>query len=331
MKCKIITFFLFIYIFVYTLILTSLYYYNISSNYENMERRLDKCFKKEMYYFNRNLSYNIKCDYYQTTNENNTLLSPFSLHIDYVKPRMCIYCNSKEYIVAIQCRPSDFLKRYVMRKIKNLYNKYQFIFFIGLSKNKHINVLINEENNKYHDIIQFNFLSSYYNCTIQIKFTLNYIYNNCKNYKWIIKLDIDTFINFKRFDNIEDEIYRRNIGVIAYFINKGVLKCNTSTKWNLPCSDLLPKKHPSFPTGACYIINNNDIECIVNSLNKGNNIWIEDLNIGFIINGCKSQYYDVSNESILSYNKINYYINYKKMFIIHGYNSIQLYHSYINL
>ena len=124
--------------------------------------------------------------------------------IDYV-----IYnaiCDSNTSIlVYVHSAAYNFKKRLALRRTwanVTLFGSYglKVAFFLGKSIPQN-EKLLRRENEKYHDIIQGDFVESYRNLTYKAVFALSWMRKNCKQIKWIIKADDDMFLDMYAFLN----------------------------------------------------------------------------------------------------------------------------------
>lgn len=135
---------------------------------------------------------------------NKKLILPFPIIIKNVIQSTHKCREKMELIIAINSSPNSFLERYTYRRIYNEYkSNIEYYFFVGLSVNETINDLIKEENEKYNDLIQFDFVSHYYNITYLTIGSLRWINEHCKNYKYLVEHQSDVFFNLFYYFNME--------------------------------------------------------------------------------------------------------------------------------
>lgn len=87
-------------------------------------------------------------------------------------------------------KPDDF---YVREKIRSTWaNKEQFpnfkvIFSLGLSLDRDINEKVINESRIHKDIIQEDFIDSYFNLTLKIMMTLKWVKYNCQQAEYVVE------------------------------------------------------------------------------------------------------------------------------------------------
>lgn len=100
-----------------------------------------------------------------------------------------------EYLITIISEPEMFYERHVLRKIYKKYNFLSCVFITGKSNKSNINRKITKEISTHKDIVQFNFISSYYALELQTYNILLWSSKLHTHFKWLIKHDTDTFFN----------------------------------------------------------------------------------------------------------------------------------------
>jgi beta-1,3-galactosyltransferase 1 len=148
-------------------------------------------------------------------------------------------------------------------KNMNLENsKTKILFVLGSSQSYSVNNDVIEEDEKHNDLIQWEFIDSYYNCTLKAIGILRWTLFYCKNVKFIMKTDDDILVNplmlnqfIANITNSKKTIYRT--------LAKGwepVRKLNKSpsSKWYLSYESFSPTLFPDFMPGP-YIISSDSI------------------------------------------------------------------------
>lgn len=118
-------------------------------------------------------------------------------YLDFPLIKNCIY------LIAIITEPNMFNERNIFRKIYSSYSYVSYVFVMGKSNSSYTNLYITKEMDKYRDIIQFNFLASYFTLVLQTYNILLWSYKIKVHFKWLIKHDTDTFFNIKSIYNLQ--------------------------------------------------------------------------------------------------------------------------------
>lgn len=241
--------------------------------------------------------------------------------------------DNMKLIIALMCSPGQFSNRYVYRKI---YSKYKFIklyFFTTRSDIKRINDLIKEENDKYDDIIQYDFKGGYYLITYQVAGAIRYINENCKNYKYLIDHQSDIFLNIpfylKMFE--KDTTYP-----IIGNLYLRPLVCRSKNFVSYMPKDLYKDDYyPPFVQGACIFFSEETVKKLaIASYSVDRVICFDDVYIGFLMNYSKI---DVKKtKCIEKYKRNEYSRRMSKSFIrndllwIHGFHPAAIYYLSMN-
>ncbi|XP_068126468.1 beta-1,3-galactosyltransferase 5 [Hyperolius riggenbachi] len=114
-------------------------------------------------------------------------------------------------------------------------------------------VSLPEEFNNYHDIIQKDFIDTYYNLTIKTLMGIDWVMNFCPQTTYIMKTDTDMFVNTIYLVEL---LLRKN--QTTHFFT-GILKTNDSpirhifSKWYISKREFAGTKYPPFCSGTGYV------------------------------------------------------------------------------
>lgn len=237
-----------------------------------------------------------------------------------------IECSNAFLLIGILTRPECIFERMIFRRILRNKDKIIYIFITGISITINSNNLLIKERDIYNDIIIFNVVASYYNCSLVMSCFYIYIFKYCSNIKWVMKLDIDTYLNIEKLLNI---LYKvdKNVSVIGAMNKNPKIKCNAKGKWNINC---LNKNKtyiyfPSYPFGPGFLFRYSSVKCINEYYNSSEYIvWVEDILFGILMKYCKLKYYDISRYTDLTYRpKYNISVT-KNYLLVHGLHPIEI-------
>ena len=114
------------------------------------------------------------------------------------------YCgksNGKDllFIAFVPVSPNSFEIRDLIRSTwahnKYLKSKAKVIFLLGISTESIVNFQINDESLTYADIVQYDFVDTFYNLTIKTIMGFKWVSNYCQNAKFTLKVDDDIVVN----------------------------------------------------------------------------------------------------------------------------------------
>lgn len=203
-------------------------------------------------------------------------------------------CRNNKIIVGVVSAPDNFLQRLALRMGYISYG-LALIFFTGLSTNYKVNKLVKNENEYYHDIIIFDFVSHYFNSSLMLVLELNWIYNNCKKYKYFIYHTPDVYFNYFLFYKIYiTNVYTYPL-IADILVNNKVLRSNRS-RFYVPLSIYSNKYYPLQPNGPLIAFSLDTIKKIVNNIEKVNmTFWMDDVYLAFLIQHIKIKTYQFKN------------------------------------
>lgn len=268
-----------------------------------------------------------KVKYKQLLVINRPHLSYFnSTHLKVCSKYNYIECSNSFILIGILTRPECIYERIITRRILKRLPNIIYVFISSLSISQHVNNVVEKEIKYFHDIIVFNILSSYYNCSIIMSCFYLYLYNNCKNIRWVLKLDIDTYFHYKLLYELLTNV-EKNISVIGSINKNARLKCNKGGKWSITCENVSQKYLylPQYPYGPGFVFNFSYLKCFFKFYQQNKYIiWIEDIFFGVLMKYCGMKYKDISKDTAISYSpKKNLNITKNKIFV-HGLNPIEI-------
>ena len=115
-------------------------------------------------------------------------------------PGICKGVENILFLVMVHSATGNFERRQAFRETWaniHLFNTLnnRIIFLLGKSNNATTQRLITRENGCYGDIIQGDFIDTYYNLTHKAVLGLRWITENCAHAKFVVKVDDDVFLN----------------------------------------------------------------------------------------------------------------------------------------
>ncbi|KAK3586440.1 hypothetical protein CHS0354_030695 [Potamilus streckersoni] len=127
------------------------------------------------------------------------------------------------------------------------------VFILGKPINKTDQVKINNENLVHEDIVQGDFLDTFYNLTLKSILALRWIYQNCRKAKFVLKVDDDIFVDMlKVVHGLVPSLTNktRNIVCSVKEENTSIIVRDKESKWYLPEHIFHQRTHlPRFCTG----------------------------------------------------------------------------------
>ena len=125
--------------------------------------------------------------------------------------------DPNDIVIIVKSSRQNFKKREAIRNAwgcKSLYKNFSvvIVYMVGSSLEDSLQKKLIEENEYHGDILQGNFIDSYYNLTIKTQMGLHWLENQCRNFQYALLVDDDIFISPKNTINylIEPDKYPSN-------------------------------------------------------------------------------------------------------------------------
>ncbi|XP_066299687.1 beta-1,3-galactosyltransferase 1-like [Branchiostoma lanceolatum] len=161
----------------------------------------------------------------------------------------------------------------------------KLVFAIGQTDDWAAQAALVEENSKFKDIIQEDFVDSYHNLTLKTVMCLKWAFQYCPKARFIMKADDDTFVNIF-------SITRHLIGLHKYhakryvtgwvYVDTKPIRDPTSqwNKWYVKYEDYPRDSYPKYPCGFAYIISNDITQLLYETSLTIKYLFLEDAFLG---------------------------------------------------
>lgn len=195
-----------------------------------------------------------------------------------------IVTSSPEYFK----RRSTVRRTYGKESLRDTYN-FNLYFALGKSKNEMTQAMIEDEDAKHHDIIQWDFIDSYDKLTVKTISLLNWAAMFCSKSSYILKADDDVYINVIRlhtngFFEMRTEPSHSINGYIRHHV-KPIR--DPKHRFYVPYEGYKRSKFPKFAVGSGYILNQaivgKLVDCAMTSMPL---VQMEDVSLGIAANLC---------------------------------------------
>ena len=239
--------------------------------------------------------------YFQTT----TSSKPTEKTIPVINPHDFGYiinnmdiCNtdtSLEYVVYVHSAPANFDRRQLLRQTWARKDRFadftsRLVFFMGTTDNQEVQHKLLNESNLYRDIVQEDFKDTYRNLTYKGLAALKWFTNFCRNPKFLIKSDDDTYINVFRLIYLLKTKYlgiQRSIVCNVYTErNTSVLRDpKTCLKWCVSYKEFKASGYPKYCSGSAFILSSDMAPDMFNISLSTPFFWVDDVYVtGLLLN-----------------------------------------------
>ena len=187
--------------------------------------------------------------------------------------------------------PNQFEKRELIRKTwanSTLFPETRVIFTIGLTNDKLINNKIIEESLKHNDLLQIDFIDSYFNMTIKIISSFYWISTYCSNSKFILRINDDVVVNMFSLVKYLREASKQNATntMFGNVLNNGIVIRDPHSKFYIKTEEFAKSNYEPYCDGSAYILTQDlartyyDL-ALVSHLPPFS-VWLEDVYLGML-------------------------------------------------
>lgn len=191
-------------------------------------------------------------------------------------------------VILVTSSPTDLKLRVIIRetwgKKKVIENKLIVTYFLlGTTLNPEEQVAVINESLKYRDIIQKNFLDTYYNLTLKTVMGIEWIHKFCSQSSFVMKTDSDVFVNTYYLTEL---LLKKNKNTRFF---TGFLKQNErpirqiSSKWYMSENEYPRNAYPPFCSGTGYVFSTDVASLVYRISDNIPFVKLEDVFIGLCL------------------------------------------------
>ncbi|XP_043078360.1 beta-1,3-galactosyltransferase 1 [Puntigrus tetrazona] len=155
------------------------------------------------------------------------------------------------------------------------------LFLVGLSGGAEAQQQLKEESRQHRDLLQSDFVDSYFNLTIKTMVIMDWLATRCPQATYAMKVDSDMFINPENLMSLllSPNTPRENYITGYLMLDRPVVR-DKSSKWYV-AEELYPEqKYPTYLQGMGYVFSNDLPEKIVEISKEVKPFNIEDAYVG---------------------------------------------------
>lgn len=163
------------------------------------------------------------------------------------------------------------------------------------------------ESQHHHDMIQQDYVDSYYNLTIKTLMGMHWVSRYCPTAKYVMKVDSDMFVNTEYLiqkllkANIPREMYFTGYLMRGYKPNR-----NKDSKWYMP-PELYPSgSYPTFCSGTGYVFSGDMAKRIYATSLSIRRLHLEDVYVGLCLSKLNIEPMLPPNEFLFNHWKVSY-------------------------
>lgn len=139
---------------------------------------------------------------------------------------------------------------------------------------------IKEENKQYKDIIQGNFVDSYHNLTYKHIMGLKWASENCRQAKYLMKMDDDIFMNiyqFLKYINKHFTPFKLQTNIACFKQSGMPVVRDPVSKWYVSKAEYTSDVFENYCSGWAYLTTINAAHLLVRTVNKLKYFWVDDV------------------------------------------------------
>ena len=225
-------------------------------------KRIAECLKKRA---DSSRCYSFKADVVHSKEvyreEDMVMKYPHPYHVILNNPDAC--SSDPQILIGTPVGPRQFLERMGTRhswgSVRNVDGiRVKHLFFAGQDENDpEGDRLLREENEYYHDIIQFDMKNHFMNLTLLAILTYNWTDYYCPNIQYYVRVDNDMWFNPSSY--IKDVLtIQRNYSILGYLIASGRPLRFPSSRYYLPHRVYPKDTFPPYFSG-CFVTLTRDV------------------------------------------------------------------------
>lgn len=162
----------------------------------------------------------------------------------------------RKIIIVVTSAPKNYEKRKVIRDTWVNFDKENVTvaFMLGTTFDSNITEKVQEESEKYNDLIVGNFHDSYSNLTLKSMSMLEWVNTYCFQAEFLFKTDDDMFINVKKLLSYAEERNQTRRAIYGRIGHGWKPNRDHSSKYYISKKQFAGKVFPDFITGPAYLI-----------------------------------------------------------------------------
>ena len=222
-----------------------------------------------------------------------TIVNPHDFKVNINNPNICS-ASSIFLVIFVHSAVDHFQKRKTIRDTWASVTEYhdrsiRTVFLLGQIKDPKLQTKVEEEAQKYNDIIQEDFIDDYRNLTYKHIMGLKWVTKYCSHANAVVKVDDDTVVNtFKlvwvletivqqsRDNSIEDIIY-------CSLVKESIPFRDPENKWYVSKNEYPAEKYPTYCSGYAYITTPGLVKQLYELSLRTHYFWIDDVYITGIL------------------------------------------------
>ncbi|XP_038650811.1 beta-1,3-galactosyltransferase 2-like [Scyliorhinus canicula] len=183
------------------------------------------------------------------------------------------------------------------------------LFLLGFRKaSGNFQQILLEESRQYHDIIQQDFLDTYYNLTIKTLMGMNWVATYCPHAWYVMKTDSDMFVNTEYLINkLLKPVHPPRHNYFTGYLMRGYSpNRNKDSKWYMPPELYPSERYPVFCSGTGYVFSGDLADKIFKVSLSIRRLHLEDVYVGICLAKLRIDPVPPPNEFLFNHWRVSY-------------------------
>ncbi|KAK6484136.1 beta-1,3-galactosyltransferase 2 [Huso huso] len=184
------------------------------------------------------------------------------------------------------------------------------LFLLGIAKdqNSYLQRSILEESRRHNDIIQQEYLDTYYNLTIKTLMGMNWVATHCPYAHYVMKTDSDMFVNTEYLIQklLRPDLLPRHNYFTGYLMRGYAPNRNKDSKWHMPPELYPSERYPVFCSGTGYVFSGDLAEKIYKVSLSIRRLHLEDVYVGICLAKLRIDPVPPPNEFLFNHWRVSY-------------------------
>nr|XP_061795752.1 beta-1,3-galactosyltransferase 2-like [Nerophis lumbriciformis] len=199
------------------------------------------------------------------------------------------------------------------------------LFLLGKSKDKlgsKKQMILLEESQRHHDIIQQDFLDSYYNLTLKTMMGLHWVARYCSKASYVMKTDSDMYVSTNTLIRklLKPELKPRKNYFTGRIIRNETPIQDKNNKAYIPKEEYSKATFPAFCSGTGYVLSGDLALKIYTVSLTMRRVHLEDVNVGLSLAKLGLKPIDPPHDLVFYHWRIDYAVcKYKHLITSHGF------------
>ncbi|KAE8621414.1 hypothetical protein XENTR_v10004827 [Xenopus tropicalis] len=199
-------------------------------------------------------------------------------------------------------------------------------FLLGAGTNPRLQEELIEESNTYNDIIQRDFIDSYYNLTLKTIMGIEWICTHCPQTTFVMKTDTDMFVNpLYLVELLVKKNQTTDLFTGSLRLHDAPIR-DINSKWYISTAEYPQAKYPPFCSGTGYVFSVDVAQRIQNVSSTVPFFKLEDVYVGMCLEKLEINLQNLHTETTFyAYKKPFTVCNYRKLVTSHGVQPGEIY------